>query len=719
MAFTTKVKKLIKQRTFLFTLSLTILGFICVPLLAMQSFVIERSTEEFQATNQQYYVSVLQASANTFLSREQILSNTGLRISLNETVQKPLRHNATEYSLYEAAQALIEYSREIMYAKNAGVFYTSEGFLLTNGCKYTLRDYCEKIEPTDAAQADRMEAFFSELKSLGYYATSDGSTLFIARPISLGSVARNDSIVFFAMDATALEESYRASISLHSSFAVVDKQGNFLLMGNDFTENIQTAALSDFLSSDSVVCVAGAEDELLLYKYTDPESDFTFVLSVDKDESEERLVDFAQLVRTTMYAMIILVTVSLAATIYINYRPIHRILKKHASSDTKHAFSSELEILDSAFFKLDEKMSAQQNLLKDFIVGDLLFGNTAKSDLVNQYFPADRYCSFAVATVLCPTLTTVQSHQLANIPTEASGHSIYVTSAPNRPHTVIVCIGETSVDPIALRVCIVSATAQTLGAEYPVRTGEVVTDIYELRTSYRSAAVSNLPTTTAESHANSEEFAKELQLLSQCVYVGDEVDALHHLAEIKNYLYRHIKSEGVLRYYCFELLRAYLNGINSSEAPLSDRSTELLLSFTSTEHLFELLTESIHQVCSQVADVERTMDAQLQQRLLQYVDQNFTDSSLCLTTAADHMGISIYTVSRLFKEVTGTGFKDYIVVKRLEYGHTLLCTTTKSIAEVSAAAGFDNANYFSTIFKAKYGMPPTKYRRNLKENQTI
>ena len=95
------------------------------------------------------------------------------------------------------------------------------------------------------------------------------------------------------------------------------------------------------------------------------------------------------------------------------------------------------------------------------------------------------------------------------------------------------------------------------------------------------------------------------------------------------------------------------------------------------------------------------------------------NSELCLTSAADHIGVSIYAVSRLFKEVTGTGFKEYVTEKRLEYGHVLLCTTQKSIAEISAAAGFENANYFSTVFKLKYGMPPTKYRNIQKEKQSV
>lgn len=710
MAFTEKARKLFKQRSFLFTLVLSIVGFICIPLLALQTFTVSHSTDEFQKSNHEYYLSVLQSSASTFQSREQVLSQTALRISQNETVQKPLRHNASEYSLYEAAQALSGYGAEVLYVQNVGVYYASEGYLLVNGYKYLLTDYCDMHEPSSHEYSKRMRVFFEELDCMDYHATSDGKTLYAARPISLGAAGQNDAIAFFVMDGPALEESLRASISLHASFAIIDEAGHFLLQGSDFVENIHTPELNSFLSSGSNVCTAGAKKDLLLYRHTDPESGLTFLLSVDKDASEGRLVDFAKLLRTTMYGMILLMVISLSVTIYINYRPIYQLLKKHTGKEPEQKPHSEIELLDSAFFKLDAKMSNQQDLLKDFILGDLLFGNAVKPELLNQYFPASRYCSFAVMTALCPSVNSAQSLQLADKLRQSTGHSIYITSAPTRPHTIIVCLAETPINALSLHDHTIRAIADVFGAEYPLCTGQIVTDIRELRASYRSAVTAHPSPNTSKLGAKVDDYSKLLQLLSQCVYMGDEAEAQKYLSDIRAYLYSHVAGDGLLRYHCFQLLHSYLDSINGSEAHLSGADVELLLSFSNTDHLFKLLGESIHHVCCQVAAAEHSVDLQLQQKLLQYVDDNFQNSALCLTAAADYMGTSIYAVSRLFKEMTGKGFKDYVTEKRLEYGHMLLCSTQKSIADISVAAGFENANYFSTLFKIKYGTPPTKYR---------
>lgn len=719
MAFTKKLKKLIKPRAFLLKLFLTILVFVCVPLLALQIFVIGQSTEEFKKNTQEHYLSTLQASSNTFASKEQVLAQTALRISLNELIQKPARHNPDEWDWYMASETLSGYSAEILHGKGIGVYYTTKGYILTDEYKCTLPYYCEKMESNDPEQAKRMQTFFEELDSLQYFTSSNGQTLYMARPISLGSAGRLDAIAFFAMDTKALEESYRASVSLCSSFAVLDDQRNFLIKGTDFTENISSKALSEIVSSGGKVFTAGAEDNLLIYKHTDAKSNFTFLLCVDKDESQEQLMGFAQMVRTTMSIMLVLVAISLFVTIYINYLPIHRLLKKHTADEANHELHSELELLDSAFFKLDEKASTQQELLTDFILGDLLSGNEVKPELINQYFPADRYRFFVVMSALLPSLSVAQSRQLADRIADATGHTIHVTSIPNRPHTIIICLSQTPLELPVLHDCVEAAVEDVLGEKQSLCMGEVVEDIYKLRTSYRSAITANWDPVQTQPGDHADEFSRKLHILSQCIYVGDEQEALNQLWDIKHFLYTTTSGAGHLRYYGFMLIQSYLSSINASNLSLSGQEVELLLSFSSIDHLFKLLSESIRQVCNQMAVNKQMTDRQLQQRLLKYVDEHFQNSSLCLTTTADHVGISVYSISRLFKEITGKGFKDYVVEKRLSYGHDLLCTTTKSIAEISAESGFESANYFSTVFKQKYGVPPTKYRNMQKDKQSV
>ena len=50
--------------------------------------------------------------------------------------------------------------------------------------------------------------------------------------------------------------------------------------------------------------------------------------------------------------------------------------------------------------------------------------------------------------------------------------------------------------------------------------------------------------------------------------------------------------------------------------------------------------------------------------------------------------------------------------KRMEYAADLLKSTSHKVAEISGMAGFENAEYFSSLFKTKFGTTPTQYRKN-------
>ena len=93
------------------------------------------------------------------------------------------------------------------------------------------------------------------------------------------------------------------------------------------------------------------------------------------------------------------------------------------------------------------------------------------------------------------------------------------------------------------------------------------------------------------------------------------------------------------------------------------------------------------------------------------MDENLFDKELCLTMVAEHLDISIYSISRMFKAATGSNFKDYISDKRLERARILLLTTSDSVGSITEAVGFDRVSYFSTLFRKKYGISPSQYRK--------
>lgn len=96
--------------------------------------------------------------------------------------------------------------------------------------------------------------------------------------------------------------------------------------------------------------------------------------------------------------------------------------------------------------------------------------------------------------------------------------------------------------------------------------------------------------------------------------------------------------------------------------------------------------------------------------LVKEMEENYGNSSFSLVELATHVNLSPGYVSTFFKRLFGIPFQDYLTTMRLEHAKILLLTTGLKTYEIAQRVGFEDANYFSTCFKRKYGSSPTQYR---------
>ena len=68
-------------------------------------------------------------------------------------------------------------------------------------------------------------------------------------------------------------------------------------------------------------------------------------------------------------------------------------------------------------------------------------------------------------------------------------------------------------------------------------------------------------------------------------------------------------------------------------------------------------------------------------------------------------------ISALFKRETGTTIVDYITQCRIERAKELLASTMMSINEIAEAVGYQDAKYFSRIFRKQVCIKPSEYRQ--------
>ena len=121
---------------------------------------------------------------------------------------------------------------------------------------------------------------------------------------------------------------------------------------------------------------------------------------------------------------------------------------------------------------------------------------------------------------------------------------------------------------------------------------------------------------------------------------------------------------------------------------------------------------------SSYAKVEAGSDSRRILKVKNYISQKYMDE-IRLSTMAGIAGMSPSAFSRFFKLHTGRNLSEYIIDLRLGYASRMLVDTSKSIAEISYACGFNNLSNFNRIFKKKKNCSPSEFRENYHKTRII
>ncbi len=111
-----------------------------------------------------------------------------------------------------------------------------------------------------------------------------------------------------------------------------------------------------------------------------------------------------------------------------------------------------------------------------------------------------------------------------------------------------------------------------------------------------------------------------------------------------------------------------------------------------------------------VPDVELTPVQSKVTDIIRHLNAHYREP-LQLDDLAKQFYISKGHLCRVFKEVTGFGFTQYINIARVREAEQLLRETDWSITQVSEHCGFDNFSHFGKMFKKLSGLSPRAYRK--------
>lgn len=94
-----------------------------------------------------------------------------------------------------------------------------------------------------------------------------------------------------------------------------------------------------------------------------------------------------------------------------------------------------------------------------------------------------------------------------------------------------------------------------------------------------------------------------------------------------------------------------------------------------------------------------------------YIEENFNTEDISLNHVSAYVNISPCYFSNIFSQETGQTFIEYLTQVRMKHAKELLRCTNKRSSEIAEEVGYQDAHYFSFLFKKTQGITPSDYRK--------
>ncbi len=98
-------------------------------------------------------------------------------------------------------------------------------------------------------------------------------------------------------------------------------------------------------------------------------------------------------------------------------------------------------------------------------------------------------------------------------------------------------------------------------------------------------------------------------------------------------------------------------------------------------------------------------------KIKKLADENYSNPDCRVAWIADKMYLNAAYAGRLFSKAYGIGLMDYITECRINVACRQIIGDNLSVNKIAEKVGYEDANYFTKLFRSKMGMAPSEYRK--------
>ena len=144
-------------------------------------------------------------------------------------------------------------------------------------------------------------------------------------------------------------------------------------------------------------------------------------------------------------------------------------------------------------------------------------------------------------------------------------------------------------------------------------------------------------------------------------------------------------------------------------AMLESQRTDILYSGLTCSALVYDYIIGFRRLFNTEADVRRSRQLSVLMPALRYIYDHYAED-IPIPFLAELTGVTHQHFCRIFKSALNMRPNDYLTGRRIDEACRMLRESELTVAEISAACGYGDPSYFSTVFKRHTGLSPAAYR---------
>lgn len=396
----------------------------------------------------------------------------------------------------------------------------------------------------------------------------------------------------------------------------------------------------------------------------------------------------------------------------ISSKPIRELVSRHAAQGPVDYHANEIRYLGNLIEHSKNEAEAMEQILFSNLLMRALSGSVLSEADVNRLKQRIGAEDRSYRVAIFQLSQDVSQMQVVNCLRERLTGDFFCEPISEREVGILFLTGEGQVERLKEEI---QKMDPATGQEGPRLCGGVsgpVENLNNFHIAVRQARVAmmrqsqlNVFVSTASNPAAVSWLQHER--LYQSILSGDEENSILILGEIAQDV--HGGSSGREAFYNVRfVLRSAAEELDLSG--FADDKEEYLPDVPPWENV-ERLKKTLRELFVRIQQKHEQSKSGLQEKILDYLAENYSDCSLCTASVAEHFDLSQKSVYAKVRQASGVSFNDYVLSLRMKKAGTLLCTTQLSVGEIAERCGFSAESTFYRVFKKYYDATPKQYRQ--------